>query len=87
MIRVFTKLKNCALHITTERVQKILAFEIHAGVLTTRYYSKLQLEAEKIKLELLRFLVDAKEHGLSVAAYGAAAKGNMNRKGFLAASF
>ncbi|HSG89218.1 MAG TPA: class I SAM-dependent methyltransferase [Pseudomonadales bacterium] len=47
-----------------------------AGVETAEFYGSLQGSAERIKHELLRFLLDAKQAGRRVAAYGAAAKGN-----------
>lgn len=75
-LRVFAQHHDCDTHVCTDRVKKVLDFEIHAGLLTMGYYSKLQLEAENIKLEFLRFLLEAKDRGLSVAGYGAAAKGN-----------
>ena len=43
---------------------------------TAAYYSTFQPRIEKIKDDLLLFLIDSKRKGLKVAAYGAAAKGN-----------
>ena len=40
------------------------------------YYQNFQPRAEKIKDDLLEFLIDTKRSGKRVAAYGAAAKGN-----------
>lgn len=40
------------------------------------FYAGFQSKAEKIKDDFLSFLIDAKRKGKSVAAYGAAAKGN-----------
>ena len=39
-------------------------------------YSGFQAHAERIRDDLMLYLVDSKRKGLSVAAYGAAAKGN-----------
>ena len=43
---------------------------------TAAYYGKTQADAVKIKRDLLQFLLKAQEEGKTVAAYGAAAKGN-----------
>ncbi len=43
---------------------------------TARYYAGFQAELDRIKHELLAFLLEARRGGKSVAAYGAAAKGN-----------
>jgi hypothetical protein len=43
---------------------------------TASYYGKTQADAVKIKRDLLQFLLKAQAEGKTVAAYGAAAKGN-----------
>ena len=50
--------------------------EAAAGVGTRAFYGGLQGEAERIRDELLTFLIGEKRAGRTVAAYGAAAKGN-----------
>ncbi|SEE46449.1 class I SAM-dependent methyltransferase [Pseudomonas anguilliseptica] len=57
-------------------VAELLAREEQAGIRTSAFYSTLTPAAERIKHELLRFLLKAKAEGKTVAAYGAAAKGN-----------
>lgn len=57
-------------------VERVLAAESHAGLSNERVYLDAQGELLKIKLMFLEFLLNAKRHGKSVAAYGAAAKGN-----------
>jgi 2-polyprenyl-3-methyl-5-hydroxy-6-metoxy-1,4-benzoquinol methylase len=60
-------------------VAQVLADEQAAGLCERRGYEGsqgLQARAEAIKHGLLRFLLDAKQSGQRVAAYGAAAKGN-----------
>lgn len=57
-------------------VARLLDEERALGVTTADYYAGLQTASERIKNELLRFLLDAKRDGTRVAAYGAAAKGN-----------
>lgn len=58
------------------RLAAVLAEEQAAGVATPAFYAGFQARAEKVKDDLLTFLIDAKRQGLKVAAYGAAAKGN-----------
>lgn len=58
------------------RVRALLRSEIDAGLGERETYTELQPMAERIKDDLLRFLLDAKRDGKRVAAYGAAAKGN-----------
>ncbi len=55
---------------------QLLAEEERAGMKTLAYYGSLGAEALRIKLDLLEFLVAQKRAGKTVAAYGAAAKGN-----------
>lgn len=61
---------------TTDAVRRILQEEAQRGMQTLAPYAKFQLSADKIKNDLLEFLVEQKKAGKSVAGYGAAAKGN-----------
>ena len=61
---------------STEALQLLLAEEARRGVQTLGPYTDFQPRAEKIKNDLLEFLLEQKKAGKSVAAYGAAAKGN-----------
>jgi hypothetical protein len=54
----------------------MLEHEACAGLRTASYYSNLAPAAERIKHDLLRFLLQAKAEGKQVVGYGAAAKGN-----------
>jgi len=63
-------------HETTPAVQAMLDLEMDKGVTNPAWYAGLAAEAERIKLDLLDFLVKARRQGKRVAAYGAAAKGN-----------
>lgn len=58
------------------RVAAMLDQERRAGMLEPAYYRGLQPRAERIKDELLAFLIEHKRAGRTVAGYGAAAKGN-----------
>lgn len=68
--------KADATHAVTPRVAEMREREAHAGVDGPAFYARFQQAAEAVKNGLLRFLLDAKRDGHSVAAYGAAAKGN-----------
>lgn len=57
-------------------VAALLKKEADAGLTDMAYYSGLQSKALRVKMDLLSFLIEQKRAGKSVAAYGAAAKGN-----------
>lgn len=61
---------------TTPAVAAILAEEVARGMQRLDAYVGFQGRADRIKDDVLRFLLDAKAKGASVAGYGAAAKGN-----------
>jgi len=63
-------------HISTVAVNELLRREEAAGLSTMTYYSGFQQQADKIKDDLLTFLLDARSNGRRVGAYGAAAKGS-----------
>jgi 2-polyprenyl-3-methyl-5-hydroxy-6-metoxy-1,4-benzoquinol methylase len=60
----------------SQRMIALLAGERIAGLQSLRAYEGLQAIAERVKDDLLCFLIDQKRAGRSVAGYGAAAKGN-----------
>jgi C-methyltransferase C-terminal domain/Putative zinc binding domain/Methyltransferase domain len=60
----------------TPRVASLRAQEEAVGLHQLQYYSSFGLKVEETKRKLLRFLIDAKEAGSSVAGYGAPGKGN-----------
>jgi SAM-dependent methyltransferase len=57
-------------------VQKLLDAESAAGMQSAGFYREFQLQATWIKRELLSFLLQCQVDGVTVGAYGAAAKGN-----------
>ena len=61
---------------TNENVIALLAEEARCGIKTLETYQKFQARADKVKNDLLTFLIEQKTAGKKVAAYGAAAKGN-----------
>ncbi|MBU0944670.1 MAG: methyltransferase domain-containing protein, partial [Proteobacteria bacterium] len=75
-LRVYAQRTDQGRHERTERVGNLLKTEKTAGITRMVFYTDLQTRAEQVKNDLLGFLLDAKHRGLSVAAYGAAAKGN-----------
>jgi SAM-dependent methyltransferase len=64
-------------HITeSPAVQKILQLEQQYGLQQSDTYQNFQQRADKVKNDLLCFLIQQKQAGKTVVAYGAAAKGN-----------
>ena len=61
---------------TTEAVLRILQEEAQRGMQTLAPYVEFQPRADRIKSDLLEFLIQQKKAGKTIAAYGAAAKGN-----------
>jgi len=61
---------------TSAAVSAVLAEEERRGLRTLEVYHAFQARADVIRDDLLRFLLERKRGGQSVAAYGAAAKGN-----------
>jgi SAM-dependent methyltransferase len=74
-LRVFVQRADGARQVSGA-VAELLAREEASGVKTAAYYASLAPAAERIKHELLRFLLKAKAEGKKVVGYGAAAKGN-----------
>ena len=75
-LRVFAQRSDSGGRVTEPAVADLLAQEQVLGVDTVAFYTGFQSQAERIKRELLSFLIGARSAGLKVAAYGAAAKGN-----------
>lgn len=60
----------------TDAVATLLAREEAAGLRSLSTYTSFQAKADKVKNDLLLWLIQEKRAGRSVAGYGAAAKGN-----------
>jgi len=75
-LRVFAQRSDTGAQPISPAVADLLATEAKAGMTTAVFYCDFQRQAEKVKDDLLLFLIDAKRQGLKVGAYGAAAKGN-----------
>lgn len=75
-LRVFSKhIEDKSKQISTS-VELLLSKEKSLGVDTLAYYQGFQQKTEKIKDDLITFLIRAKNEKKVVVAYGAAAKGN-----------
>lgn len=75
-LRVYAQRSDTGIHETGSRVAELLTREIAAGITTLGFYANFQAKADKVKNDLLTFLLEAKREGKRVAGYGAAAKGN-----------
>lgn len=85
-LRVFAQRSDTGQHARTAKVGELLEQEAQTGMLTAGYYAGFQAKTEKVKNDFIAFLLEAKRQDKSVAAYGAAAKGNtlMNYAGIRA---
>lgn len=61
---------------TTRSVENVLEEESRAGLRDLEIYRTFQTRSDRLKNDLVAFLIEQKRAGNSVAAYGAAAKGN-----------
>jgi len=74
-LRIYGCLKDAG-HAITGAVDAVMQAETAAGLQDAATYTGFQKKADAVKDGLLRFLLDAKAKGKTVAGYGAAAKGN-----------
>ena len=75
-LRVFAQRSDKGQRPRSDRVKDLLEREALAGLTTTDYYLGFQAKTDKVKNDFLAFLLDTRRQGKTVAAYGAAAKGN-----------
>lgn len=75
-LRVFAQRRESGRRPRNTRVDELLLRESQAGMQKAEYYTGFSPKAEVAKNDFLTFLLDAKRRGKTVAAYGAAAKGN-----------
>jgi len=75
-LRIYAKHKEDSSKNISENVDALLKKEEDKGMLNLSYYNNFQQKALHIKLIFTNFLIEQKKAGKSVAAYGAAAKGN-----------
>lgn len=75
-LRIYAKHKEDKTKEVGPNVKAMLEMEELKGMNGLDYYNGFQQKAMKVKLDLLSFLIQQKNAGKKVAAYGAAAKGN-----------
>lgn len=75
-LRVFADRADTAAHPMSDSVAAMLATETSAGMREPAFYAGFQATAQRVRNDVLEFLIDCQRQGLKVAAYGAAAKGN-----------
>lgn len=75
-LRVFAQRSDTGLQARSSHVDEVLRREAAAGMRSAGYYSGFQAKTNQVKNDLLAFLLQAQREGKTVAAYGAAAKGN-----------
>jgi SAM-dependent methyltransferase len=75
-LRVFAQRSDTGQRARGAKVDEILRREAQVGMATIGYYAGFQAKTDTAKNDFLTFLLEAKRHGKTVAAYGAAAKGN-----------
>ncbi len=75
-LRIYVCHQDARSHSEGAAVGELLARETRAGLQTLGYYGVLQGRAAQVRMDLRAFLAEQKHAGRTVAAYGAAAKGN-----------
>lgn len=75
-LRVFAQRSDTGRQMRSNRVDELLQQEAQAGMQEADYYARFQASTNKVKNDFLAFLLDARAQNKTVAAYGAAAKGN-----------
>lgn len=75
-LRVFVRHEDDESKRIGERVIALLAGEAYNGFTRLETYRSFDERVRRVKRGLLRFLIQAKEEGKSIAGYGAPAKGN-----------
>jgi hypothetical protein len=75
-LRVYAQRDDTGKREISLNVSQLLKREAAAGINSTSFYAGFQAKANKVKNDLLMFLIEAKQAGKIVVGYGAAAKGN-----------
>ena len=75
-LRVFAQRDDVRAHTPQPAVAHLLEIEQRAGINRADFYQDFQPLANKVKNDLMAFLIEEQLKGQRVAAYGAAAKGN-----------
>ena len=75
-LRVYAQRDDTGKREISLNVSQLLKREAAAGINSTSFYAGFQAKANKVKNDLLMFLIEAKQACKIVVGYGAAAKGN-----------
>ncbi len=75
-LRLYAAHAGSPVAVPSERLLRLRRFESSVGVNTLTYYQNFSDKVRRVKRELLKFLIEAKEAGKSVVGYGAPGKGN-----------
>jgi SAM-dependent methyltransferase len=75
-LRIFAKHADDRIHEIKPAVEALADTERKRGMSTLDYYKGFQQKVNHVKNTFLEFLLQAKKDGKTIAAYGAAAKGN-----------
>jgi SAM-dependent methyltransferase len=75
-LRVYAQRSDTGRQETSERLSILGAAEVDAKMTARDFYASFQTKADRVKNDFLSFLIEAKNAGKTVAAYGAAAKGS-----------
>jgi hypothetical protein len=75
-LRIFARHNNNTNLPVLSAVTKLLETEARIGMTSIQYYKPFQQKVDRLKNDLLLFLIREKQQNRKIAAYGAAAKGN-----------
>ena len=75
-LRIYGKHKEDTSKEISPQVNELLNEEKQRGMQTIDYYKGFQEKVNKVKIDLVEFLIQQKRNNKKIAAYGAAAKGN-----------
>lgn len=75
-LRIFARHTGNGREEVSARVKELADRELAGGLAATEYYTEFQEKANQVKYDLLSFLIEKKNAGKTIGAYGAAAKGN-----------
>jgi len=75
-LRIYAGHAGCSSNGNSENIERLLEKERSVGMHSLSYYQNFQDRVDRVKDELVSFLIEQKRKGKKVVAYGAAAKGN-----------
>lgn len=75
-LRVFAQRRDTGKHPVSDSVSQLIQKEISEGINSLEIYKSFQQKVNRVKNDLLTFLIKSKNEQKKVVGYGAAAKGN-----------